>query len=48
MDFQTILAIVIVGAVIFFVMKKRKDKKVGGSGRSHFAVERSTEGDGGE
>ena len=27
MDFQTILAIVIVGAVIFFIMKKRKDKK---------------------
>ena len=34
MDFQTLLAIVIVGAVIFFVMKKRKDKKSGGTGGS--------------
>jgi|TARA_R110002124_G_scaffold264324_1_gene430961 LPXTG-motif cell wall-anchored protein len=34
MDFQTLLAIAIIGGVIFFVMKKRKDKngKAGGSG----------------
>jgi LPXTG-motif cell wall-anchored protein len=34
MDFQTLLAIAIIGGIIFFVMKKRKDKKAGGTGGS--------------
>ena len=34
MDFQTLLAIAIIGGMIFFVMKKRKDKKAGGTGGS--------------
>jgi|TARA_X000001036_G_scaffold155259_1_gene147410 hypothetical protein len=34
MDFQTILAIAIIAGVVFFVMKNRKGKSTGGSGRA--------------